>query len=158
MNGLRILTIRQPWAWAVAAGYKSVENRTRNIAGDYRGPVAIHAARVADPSAGAHPELARRIDEQWRTTPADAFTGMPKMFGHIIAVATLWAVHRHDGTPTFRCCPNSPERYGRWAQEHAWHLCFAMPRALAEPIPYVGALGMRRLDEATAARVMEAAS
>lgn len=41
---MRILTVRQPWAWAIIHGQKDVENRVRNIAGDYRGPVAIHTA------------------------------------------------------------------------------------------------------------------
>lgn len=33
---MRILTVRQPWAWAIIHGGKDVENRTRNVAGDYR--------------------------------------------------------------------------------------------------------------------------
>jgi hypothetical protein len=43
MREIRCLSIRQPWAWLIAQGYKDVENRgwpTR-----YRGLVAIHAAR-----------------------------------------------------------------------------------------------------------------
>lgn len=41
---MRILTVRQPWVWAIIHGGKDVENRVRNIAGSYRGPVAIHVA------------------------------------------------------------------------------------------------------------------
>ena len=40
---MRAMTVRQPHAWAIIHGGKDVENRTRNIAGSYRGPVAIHA-------------------------------------------------------------------------------------------------------------------
>lgn len=40
---MRALTVQQPWAWAIVYGGKDVENRTRNIAGAYRGPLAIHA-------------------------------------------------------------------------------------------------------------------
>mgnify|MGYP001137357808 FL=1 len=40
---MRAITVRQPWAWAIVFGQKDVENRSRNIAGRYRGPVAIHA-------------------------------------------------------------------------------------------------------------------
>ena len=43
---MRILTVRQPWAWAIIHGGKDVENRVRNIAGDYHGPIAIHAAKA----------------------------------------------------------------------------------------------------------------
>ena len=45
---MRILTVRQPWAYAIVHLGKDVENRVRNIAGDYRGPVAIHAALAED--------------------------------------------------------------------------------------------------------------
>lgn len=45
---MRALTIRQPWAWAVIHAGKTVENRSRNIAGDYRGLVAIHASTRDD--------------------------------------------------------------------------------------------------------------
>ena len=37
----RALTLRQPWAWAVAAGHKDVENRTWQT--PHRGCMAIHA-------------------------------------------------------------------------------------------------------------------
>jgi hypothetical protein len=36
------LSVCQPWAWAIAQGHKSVENRT--WATRYRGPIAIHAS------------------------------------------------------------------------------------------------------------------
>lgn len=45
---MRILTVRQPWAWAIIHGGKDVENRVRNIAGDYRGPIAIHVGLQHD--------------------------------------------------------------------------------------------------------------
>lgn len=40
---MRALTVRHPWAWAIATGAKSIENRTRGTR--YRGPLAIHAGR-----------------------------------------------------------------------------------------------------------------
>ncbi|QTV79458.1 hypothetical protein [Microbacterium sp. NIBRBAC000506063] len=145
--------MKQPWAWAIAAGFKSVENRTRNIAGDYRGPVAIHAGRGFDQAAATHPELVRRAREQWNDEAAELFTGMPQMFGHILAVANLYAVHQHDGTAQFVCCPNAPDRYQAWAQAGTWHLCLASPRRLAQPLPYKGGLGLRRLDATTTALI-----
>lgn len=43
---MRVLTVRQPWAWAIFHG-KDVENRTQLW--KYRGPVAIHAgAQISD--------------------------------------------------------------------------------------------------------------
>ncbi len=38
------LSIRQPWAWLVANGFKDVENR--NWPTMHRGPVLIHAAKT----------------------------------------------------------------------------------------------------------------
>ena len=48
---MRALTVRQPWAAAIIHWGKDVENRTRNLAGSYRGPVAIHAGLVEDDAA-----------------------------------------------------------------------------------------------------------
>jgi ASCH domain len=40
--GMKIITIRQPWAHLIVSGSKSIENRT--WATSYRGPVLIHAS------------------------------------------------------------------------------------------------------------------
>lgn len=42
------LTVKQPWASAIMAGLKRVENRTWRT--DYRGPLAIHAGSSIDPA------------------------------------------------------------------------------------------------------------
>jgi len=44
---VKILSIRQPWAYLIVAGYKPVENRTWNTS--YRGPLLIHASLGTDP-------------------------------------------------------------------------------------------------------------
>jgi hypothetical protein len=133
---MRILTVRQPWAWAIVNGHKAVENRTRNLAGDYRGLVAIHAAQTIDTDSCFDP----RIKDVHNGRP---FGGVIDT-GVIIGVANLWAVHKHDGTADFRCCPNAP-RYTTWAEPNVWHLCLATPRKLNDPLPYKGALGLREL-------------
>lgn len=38
---MKALSIRQPWAWAIIAGHKRIENRSWQTA--YRGPLLIHA-------------------------------------------------------------------------------------------------------------------
>lgn len=43
---MKTLTLHQPWALAIAAGWKEVE--TRGWYTDYRGPLAIHAGRKKD--------------------------------------------------------------------------------------------------------------
>ena len=41
-HAVKVLTIRQPWAWLIVSGYKDIENRTWKT--NYRGPLLIHAA------------------------------------------------------------------------------------------------------------------
>jgi len=44
---MKALSIRQPWAWLIAHGYKPVENRSWCTS--YRGPLYIHAGLRLDP-------------------------------------------------------------------------------------------------------------
>lgn len=44
---LKAITIKQPWAWAIVAGYKDVDNRSRRT--NYRGQLLIHAGLELDP-------------------------------------------------------------------------------------------------------------
>lgn len=155
---MRILTVRQPWAWAIIHGQKDVENRVRNIAGGYRGPVAIHAGLSIDSDAADSLPLRmawheaflpeRKLDggfadpifrESWEE---DA-SWMPT--GAIIGVVDLIDVHPADSAACYSCLP--------WADDGGWHLVLANPRALDEPIPYRGALGLRTLDADMVARI-----
>jgi hypothetical protein len=43
MRDLDILSVCQPWAWAIVTGIKRVENRSRPTR--HRGPLVIHASR-----------------------------------------------------------------------------------------------------------------
>lgn len=45
---MRALTIRQPWAWAILAGHKTVENRSWLT--NFRGRFLVHAGRMDDES------------------------------------------------------------------------------------------------------------
>src|SRR5258708_38096209 len=42
-GGMKALSIQQPWAWAILAGVKTVENRTWRTF--HRGPLLIHASK-----------------------------------------------------------------------------------------------------------------
>lgn len=158
MNELRILTVRQPWAWAIIHGGKDVENRVRNIAGGYRGPVAILAGRSID-EVGQHSPL---VKEAWvgptrRAKDPDPrkigfYTDVPYRraftYGAIIGVVDLRATHHAE------FCADEPEPCSPWAEPgEMWHLELVNPRPLTTPIPYRGALGLRRLDEKTTAAV-----
>lgn len=151
---MRILTVRQPWAWAIIHGGKDVENRVRNIAGGYRGPVAIHVA-------GAYAESVRGdavfdAMDAWHDHPDADCNAHPwkANVGKIIGVVDLVSVHHPD---VGWGCPASPgdllPMCSAWSEPHAFHLVLANPRLLPEPIPYRGALGLRTLDDETVARI-----
>lgn len=137
---MRILTVRPPWSAAIIHSGKDVENRPRNIAGAYRGLVAIHAGKSFDHDA--------RFPDK-TPLPVDVYgTEGGIVRGAIIGVVELVDVHTDlvGGRPEAHC--------SRWAESGAHHLVLANPRALAEPIPYTGALGLRHLDADTTARIL----
>lgn len=145
---MRILTVRQPWAWAIIHGGKTVENRVRNIAGDYRGPVLIHAAK----NTGTWNECEAALQAIHLIAGEDAraeFLRSPR--GAIIGVVDLVDVHLGSQRPG-HCWHDDrgmQKRCSVWGEDEAFHLVLANPRALTEPIPYQGALGLRRVDAET---------
>lgn len=136
---MRVLSIRQPWAWAIAAGIKPVENRTRNLAGTYRGPIAIHASK----STLDHTGLATIYE----LTPVRS---VPIIHGHIIGVTELVDVHHAD------TCEHALGWCTPWSDPESHHLVLEQPQLLRQPIPYRGGLGLRRLDDTTTTAVLGA--
>jgi len=160
---MRILTVRQPWAWAIIHGGKDVENRVRNIAGSYRGPVAIHAALAVDDDLEdpEHPMYGlvhagcpdRRQFDHNRHSCSWCTNAEPRRWldrGHIIGVVDLTGVHvaraTASGTLVDWAEHTKPgELCSPWSEWDQHHLEFANPRPIAAPIPFTGALGLRRL-------------
>lgn len=126
---MRAITVRQPWAWQIVNQRKDVENRTRNIAGKYRGPVAIHAGLTPDQ------EALRRLPvraPEW-VTATRVFD-----YGVFLGVVDLVDVHHCFNAETnFEGC--SP-----WAEPDAWHLVLTNPRPIPLPLQFRcrGALGL----------------
>ena len=163
---MRILTVRQPWAWAIIHGGKDVENRVRNIAGGYRGPVAIHvglryhydwrSAALDDAMRPVRNDFARRALAEYGQTVRHPWP-WEESLGAIIGVVDLVDVHLN--TDPQGCVPSGSQDgmlrpCSPWAESNAHHLVLANPRPLAEPIPYRGALGLRHLDDDTTARIL----
>lgn len=141
-NEARILTVRNPWAWAIINAGKTVENRSRNVAGDYRGPLLIHVAKqyAAGWRSPVLAGLMNQHDGVWdEPQPWRAHAGM------IVGVVDLVDSHpvddcieqQHDGD--WLAC-------SEWADRTGHHLVLANPRALDDPIPYAGMLGVRRTE------------
>lgn len=144
---MRAITVQQPWAWAIIHGGKDIENRTRNIAGKYRGPIAIHAGK-AESRIGAHDE---RVLREMARLP-----GAPTLFkGAIIGVVDLVDEHRnnHGHRLIDGCCRS--EWADQWGGTGA-HLVLANPRPLTEPISCLGALGLWTPRPALLAQLQEA--
>lgn len=151
---MRILTVRQPWAFAIIHRGKDVENRTTNIAGSYRGPVAIHAAAAWD------------WDVTYPVGPTPHPTSMSLIRGAIIGVVDLIDVHSASVIGGCGRMDNNCDEHPYGCRRHCspwamgptpdgWyqHLVLANPRALSEPVPFKGALGLRRLDVETIALI-----
>jgi hypothetical protein len=129
---MRAITVKQPWAQAIALGAKIIENRSPGFPKTYRGPLLIHAGTIWS-ARGAADRRIRRL-----------FNGDPPPFEGevIIAVAELVDVHPDHG-----CCkPWGESEYldatGR-LQRGVVHLVLEDIRR-CDPIPATGALGLWR--------------
>lgn len=118
---MKALTIRQPWAGAIAHQTKRVENRTWQLPSKYWGArILIHAGAQRDRFAVVYGE---HLD----------------VYSAIVAVATITGCHySEDG----RCC-------GPWGEENVYHWELADVTALPEPVPAKGALRFWTPDEET---------
>ena len=172
---MRAITVRQPWAWAIIFGQKDVENRTRNIAGNYRGPVAIHASKGT--SRDELSEALEMFDQIGVERPQGRVADLG--FGVILGIVDLTDVHDsddcfdHDIYRLVRLYKADRAAYDAlpdagaggvigkarfcspWAGDSQYHLMLANPRPLPEPIPYRGQLGLWNLpDDVLPAEVM----
>jgi hypothetical protein len=144
---MRAITVRQPWAWAIAHGWKPVENRVQPTR--HRGVIAIHSALTLEegarfPDRDAE-EARRRAGAYWNPAvpgdrPHDDHPDPATALGAVIAVANLVDCHsaatvpRLDGT-TGTCCEP-------WGMPGHHHLVFEGVLLLEDPIPLPGQLGV----------------
>lgn len=172
---MRAITVRQPWAWAIVHGGKDVENRSRNIAGSYRGPVAIHAGlaladlidtenRLVAQAVGRLARAGQR--EGLRVVPArvgdpdDGRHRITERFGHRGAfVGIVELVDVHHATQCRAVGPLDPDddrHCSRWAMHGHHHLVLADARPLREPVPTRGRLGLWTPDAGTIDAIIQA--
>lgn len=140
---LRLLSVRQPYAFLLVAGKKQFE--TRSWRTHYRGWVAIHAGLQLAPGG------MRALRDLWRRCQ---FIGEAPPFtrGAIVGLARLDAV---SPTTDSRLRPTRRERLlGDWTDgRFAWRM--SMPMGLRKPIPYRGRLGIPALGESLREQVAE---
>jgi hypothetical protein len=147
----RGITIRQPWAWAVAEAdehpevAKGVENRGAGFPGNYRGPLLIHSGKAWSPRGGAD----ERVKSLWVQGSTEGVVGdldpdhPAFIVGHVLAVAELADTH-----PATDCCLRWGEMAYVASDGHlrtgVLHLLLENVVRLPTPIPHKGALGLWR--------------
>lgn len=118
---MRALSVQQPWAWAILAGHKPVENRSWRT--NYRGTLVIHAAQ------------GKRSDASGR----DHIAGLGKMVPAELARGVIL------GTVELVDCLSTSEaleRFGPDWVDGPWCWVLEKPRLLREPIPCRGKLSL----------------
>lgn len=130
---MKAITLTQPWATLVAIGVKRIE--TRSWKTDYKGPLAIHAAKGFPKSARDH-FIDVQINRCLEAVGIHSLSDLP--LGSIVALCHLGYCERIARWNL----PHEPElsfgdyTLGRWA----WYLFDIVP--LATPIPMRGKLGL----------------
>lgn len=128
---MRALTVRQPYADAIAHGAKPVENRTKPLPPKYAGvAVLLHAAKEPHGSSITAVDLAQITGANitdWRDTRSA-----------ILSVVTFKGCHRADDSVHWCCRP-----WGQVTtrdQPEVWHWEIDQVTLLDEPVPATGAL------------------
>jgi hypothetical protein len=111
---VHVLTVRQPWVWAIFHAGKDVENRTWSTA--LRGRLAIHAGLTVD-DAGLD-ELRRAGYAVPDELPVGVIVGVVQVLD---------------------CTRDHPSR---WARDGHWHWALADPTELPRPVPHRGRPGL----------------
>lgn len=138
---MKVLSVKQPWAWAIAMGHKTIENRSR--ATSHRGPLAIHSSKKWDEPEDLWLRNAISIARNsGRPLPAYLKDDMPYAdTGLILAVVDVVGVCTAS-------CDDWPGRCdcGPWANPAEAHWQLSNARLLREPIPAKGRLGLWDFD------------
>ena len=112
---MKAITIKQPWAGAIFASGKDVENRSWST--KYRGPLLIHAGAGFS---NDDPDLVKKAERAGDTGPWTPSA----LLGVVELVDCVWA---YDS---------------EWAQPSYWHWVLRNPQPLSKPIPMRGKLGL----------------
>ncbi len=131
---MRVLSIRQPWAWFIAAGLKDVENRSWETS--YRGTVAIHAGlwcREREIEACLDALESEEIIARPQRPSIDA---LRSQLGRVVSVGELTDCSPADTHPS------------AWAIRGSWCFSLGPMRLLEQPVLVHGKLGLFQPTEA----------
>jgi hypothetical protein len=155
VQAVKCLSVTQPWATLLVLGVKRVE--TRSWPTNYRGPLAIHAAKGWDASARA---LAEKLMPEGKNLPRGAVVGVVELMG--CRMMTLQP-NPHELLKAFSLT-TAPELWSEDAQRrgegelggyeegrYAWTV--KNPRELLRPVTCRGALSIFELPPEVACAV-----
>lgn len=138
---MKVLTVRQPWCWAIAAGYKTIENRTWTT--QHRGKLGIHSsARWDDDREDAVRFIRDTARDLGHTLPNSLQDAWPlPATGYVLAVVDLVGVCDVTLERPDRSCDCGP-----WAIPGQAHWRLDLVRRLDKPLEAKGRLGLWELD------------
>lgn len=142
---MKALSLWQPWASAIVAGYKKIE--TRHWKTYYRGPILIHAAKTDMGIKDYQSMLTKTLDNRGKYRGVGHFRYMNTVYdlprGAIVAVAKLADVK--TVLPDFTKRLSVQEKF--WGNydnlRYAWMLEDIEPLS---PLPYRGRQGLFEID------------
>jgi hypothetical protein len=126
---IKCISLWQPWAWAMAKGLKL--NETRHWSTNYRGPLAIHAAKKPFHRDDYSPTFNDQLS-------LNGFSDDQLVYGAVLCVVELFAV---ESTNYFRPDTLQEALYGNCEVDRfAWRTRNC--RELETPVPLVGHQGL----------------
>ncbi len=137
MKKIKVLSVRQPWAWLIVSGYKNIENRSWKT--DYRGELFIHAGKSFDWNALTYlcPSLYYEMVCLHFGIRGQQITMRKEEFGAIVGYCELTGCVRDANSI--------------WADPGYWHWKLRRTMQLA-PIPLKGRLGIFEIPESEVLR------
>lgn len=140
---MKAITVKQPWAFAIATGAKTVENRGRAVpwTSAVGERIAIHAGKGWDDDAAYDDRIAEEHGRRLGFDVAVSPMRNPEYFdfGAVVATAVLVDVHYAERIGTRLCSP--------WAEDGQFHLVLRDLGVLSEPAPCRGFQGLWSLPE-----------
>jgi ASCH domain len=121
LPAVKVLTVRQPWAWATIYGGKDVENRRWKTR--HRGPLLIHAGMDVDPD-GSALVLKTIADPYVFARPQSAWDARGAIIGLVFLADIL------------------TDSSSRWAIPGWYHWALEFPSPIDPPIPHRGRPGL----------------
>jgi hypothetical protein len=142
---MKVLSVRQPWAYLIVEGYKDIENRKWRTS--YRGPLLIHSSQAVDPN--DFPKQRAWLNKCGVVIPED----LPR--GAIVGSVNLVDVWNANCGKVRRHCSDCHQYDLKYVNDSPWfegphgfEMADAVP--FYQPVPYRdrGSLGIREASDA----------